>query len=83
MRLLNSQPPHRASAYVETDNGQIERGFKGTYKRHGALNLFAALQEAAGEIKIRFRGNELKHCKLGPHPDQTFAATRANSESRI
>jgi hypothetical protein len=37
------QAPERASGYVETDNGKIVRGCKSTYKRHGTLNLFAAL----------------------------------------
>ena len=36
---------------TETDNGKIVRGFKSTYKRHGTLNLFAALEVATGEIK--------------------------------
>ncbi len=33
-----------ATGYVENDNGKIVRGCKSTYKRHGTLNLFAALQ---------------------------------------
>jgi transposase len=45
------QALERASGYVETDNGKIVRGLKSTYKRHGTLNLFAALQVATGEIK--------------------------------
>ena len=44
------QALERATGYVETDNGKIVRGFKSTYKRHGTLNLFAALQVATGEI---------------------------------
>ncbi len=45
------QALERATGYVETNNGKIVRGFKSTYKRHGTLNLFAALQVATGEIK--------------------------------
>jgi transposase len=45
------QALERATGYVETDNGKIVRGCKSTYKRHGTLNLFAALQVATGEIK--------------------------------
>lgn len=45
------QALERSTGYVETDSGQIVRGFKSTYKRHGTLNLFAALQVATGEIK--------------------------------
>jgi len=44
------QALERATGYVETDNGKIVRGFKSTYKRHGTLNLFAALQVATGAI---------------------------------
>lgn len=45
------QALERTVGYVETDQGKIVRGLKSTYKRHGTLNLFAALQVAAGEIK--------------------------------
>jgi len=44
------QALERATGYVETDNGKIVRGCKSTYKRHGTLNLFAALQVATGTI---------------------------------
>lgn len=36
--------------YVQTSNGKIVQGYKSTYKRHGTLNLFAALNVASGEI---------------------------------
>lgn len=45
------QALERATGYVETDNGKLVRGFKSTYKRHGTLNLFAALQVATGHIQ--------------------------------
>jgi transposase len=45
------QALERATGYVETDNGKIVRGLKSTYKRHGTLNLFAALEVATGAIK--------------------------------
>ena len=44
------QALERATGYVESDNGKIVRGFKSTYKRHGTLNLFAALQVATGQV---------------------------------
>lgn len=44
------QALERSTGYVETDNGKIVRGFKNTYKRHGTLNLFAALEVATGAI---------------------------------
>ena len=44
------QALERATGYVETDNGTIVRGFKSTYKRHGTLNLFAALEVETGAM---------------------------------
>lgn len=44
------QALERATGYIETDNGKIVRGYKSTYKRHGTLNLFAALEIATGAI---------------------------------
>jgi len=40
----------RSTGYVETDSGKIVRGFKSTYRRHGTLNLFAALEVVTGAI---------------------------------
>lgn len=45
------QALERARGYVETDNGKIVQGCKSTYKRHGTLNLFAALEVATGQVK--------------------------------
>ena len=47
------QALERATGYVETDSGAIVRGFKSTYKRHGTLNLFAALHVATGHVTTR------------------------------
>jgi transposase len=44
------QALERKTGYVETTSGKIVRGFKSTYKRHGTLNLFAALEVATGAI---------------------------------
>jgi transposase len=44
------QALERSTVYVQTDSGKIVRGFKSTYKRHGTLNLFAALEVATGTI---------------------------------
>jgi len=44
------QALERATGYVETFSGKIVQGFKSTYKRHGTLNLFAALEIATGAI---------------------------------
>jgi transposase len=48
------QALERRTGYVETDNGKIVRGLKSTYKRHGTLNLFAALTVATGQVKTAF-----------------------------
>ena len=38
----------RASGYVETNSGKVVRALQSTYKRHGTLNLFAALRSRYG-----------------------------------
>ena len=48
------QALERKTGYVETDSGKIVRAYKSTYKRHGTLNLFAALRVATGEVKTAF-----------------------------
>jgi len=45
------QALERARGYVHTSNGKIVRGIKSTYKRHGTVNLFAALEVATGVIR--------------------------------
>jgi len=47
------QALERAVGYVETDSGKIVRGFKSTYRRHGTLNLFAALEVAIWFIQTQ------------------------------
>ena len=49
----NIQALERARGYVETSSGKIVQGLKSTYKRHGTLNLFAALNVATGQIKTK------------------------------
>lgn len=44
------QALERRTGYVQTDSGKVVRGYKSTYKRHGTLNLFAALEIATGAI---------------------------------
>ena len=44
------QALERRTGYVRTDSGKIVRGFKSTYKRHGTLNMFAALEVATGHV---------------------------------
>src|SRR6201997_1624669 len=45
------QALERASGYVLTSSGKIVHGLKSTYKQHGTVNLFAALEIATGVIR--------------------------------
>ncbi len=47
------QALERSRGFVETSSGKIVQGLKSTYKRHGTLNLFAALNVATGAIKAK------------------------------
>jgi len=47
------QAIERTRGYVETSSGKIVQGMKSTYKRHGVLNLFAALNVATGTVKTQ------------------------------
>jgi transposase len=44
------QALERKTGYIETQDGKIMRAYKSTYRRHGTLNLFAALQVATGKV---------------------------------
>jgi len=41
----------RKTGFAMTDNRKVVRAYKSTYKRHGTLNLFAALEVATGQIR--------------------------------
>jgi len=45
------QALERKTGYIQTDNGKTVRAYKSTYKRHGTLNLFAALEVSTGKIQ--------------------------------
>ena len=45
------QALERRQGYVQTTSGKIVRGYKSTYRRHGTLNLFGALQVATGVMR--------------------------------
>lgn len=47
------QALERSTGYVQTSSGKIVRGLKSTYKRHGTINLFAALNVAIGTIHTK------------------------------
>jgi transposase len=44
------QAIERPVGYIETDSGTVVRALKSTYKRHGTLNLFAALEVGTGQV---------------------------------
>jgi len=48
------QALERKTGYVETAQGKIVRAYRSTYKRHGTLNLFAALKVATGQVNTAF-----------------------------
>src|ERR1700726_3987790 len=52
---VDEKPPiqalERARGYVLTSSGKVVQGLKSTYKRHGTVNLFAALEVATGLIR--------------------------------
>jgi transposase len=48
------QAIERPSGYIETDSGVVVRALKSTYKRHGTLNLFAALEVGTGQVRTKF-----------------------------
>ena len=51
---VNKKPSIQAkewpSGYVETARGALVRALKSTYKRHGTLTLFAALEVGRGHV---------------------------------
>lgn len=52
------QALERKTGYVETSSGRVVKGLQSTYKRHGTINLFAALQVATGEVKTKTTKNK-------------------------
>jgi transposase len=47
------QALERATGYVETESGAVVRALRSTYKRHGTLNLFAALEVGTGQVHTK------------------------------
>jgi transposase len=73
------QALERKTGYVETDNGKIVRGFKSTYKRHGTLNLFAALEVATGTVHTQTTGKP----QLSPQKRPMVITSKAGKKRRI
>lgn len=71
------QALERKTGYIETKEGKIMRAYKSTYKRHGVLNLFAALKVATGEVTTSVTEKKTREDFLGfmdsviaEYPDQ-------------
>lgn len=61
----NIQALERKTGYIETHDGKVMRAYKSTYKRHGVLNLFAALEVATGQVQGRTTKRKKKEDFLG------------------
>ena len=59
------QAIERPSGYVETDSGTVVRALKSTYKRHGTLNLFAALEVGTGQVHTKITDYKKREDFLG------------------
>jgi transposase len=76
------QALERATGYVETDNGKIVHGFKSTYKRHGTLNLFAALEVTTGAIHTQTT-QQKRRLEFLAFMDQVLAGLSNNKEIHV
>jgi transposase len=76
------QALERKTGYVETDSGKIVRGYKSTYKRHGTLNLFAALEVATGQVKTAITQKKRREEFL-QFMDQIVAETAPDQELHV
>lgn len=76
------QALERGTGYVETDSGKIVRGFKSTYKRHGTLNLFAALEVATGAIHTQIT-RQKRRLEFLAFMDQVMAEMPEDQEIHV
>ena len=76
------QALERKTGYVETTQGKIVRAYRSTYKRHGTLNLFAALQVATGQVSTAFTPLKRRE-EFWPFMDQVVAETAPAMELHV
>ena len=76
------QALERATGYVETSSGKVVRGLKSTYKRHGTLNLFAALEVATGAIHTQITQKK-RRVEFLEFMDQVLADLACGSEIHV
>ena len=69
----NVQALERLTGYAVSSDRKLVKGLESTYKRHGTLNLFAALDVASGTI----------HGKVTPVPEKTKKGFLAFMEELI
>lgn len=72
----------RTTGYVQTSSGKIVRGLQSTYKRHGTLNLFAALNVASGAIQSKTTATK-KRPDFQAFLDEVVAEIPAHREIHI
>ena len=75
------QAIERPSGYVETDSGSVVRALKSTYKRHGTLNLFAALEVGTGQLHTKITEYK-KREDFRPILARSSTSNRPGEESR-
>ena len=76
------QAIERPSGYVETDSGAVVRALKSTYKRHGTLHLFAALEVATGQVHVPFTEQKKRQDFRG-FLDRVLAELPADKEIHV
>ncbi len=76
------QAIERARGYVCTSNGKIVQGMKSTYKRHGTLNLFAALNVATGAVHTQTT-NQKRRVEFLAFMDQLLPELPGNREIHV
>lgn len=76
------QAIERPTGFVQTRSGKIVRGLKSTYKRHGTINLFAALNVATGAIQSKITATK-KRPDFQAFLDEVVADAPENQEVHI
>src|SRR5215210_5915823 len=76
------QAIERPSGYVETDSGAVVRALKSTYKRHGTLNLFAALEVGTGQVQAKITEHK-KRADFQSFLDGVIADQPADKEIHV
>lgn len=76
------QALERKTGYVCTSSGKVVRGLKSTYKRHGVINLFAALNVATGNIQSKTTATK-KRPDFQAFMDEVIAEVPADQQIHV